>query len=87
MTLTPSQIHTRPSAALVAAIRDHHGLTQTQCAGSVGVDPRSWQGYEAKDAAMPLHVWWLFLLRVQEIKLKDLPPIPARQRTVSVQPG
>lgn len=87
MSLTPTQIHTRPPATLVAAIRDHHGLTQTQCAGSVGVDPRSWQGYEAKDGAMPLHVWWLFLLRVQEIKPKDLPPIPARQRTVSVQPG
>lgn len=63
------------------------GLTQAQCAGSVGVDPRSWQGYEAKDGAMPMQVWWLFLLRIQEIKLKDLPPIPARQRTVSVQPG
>ncbi len=36
---------------------------------------------------MPMQVWWLFLLRIQEIKLKDLPPIPARQRTVSVQPG
>lgn len=87
MHLTSEQIHTRPPAALVSAIRDHHGLTQTQCAGAVGVDPRSWQGYEAKDGAMPLHVWWLFLLRVQEIKLKDLPPIPARQRTASVQPG
>lgn len=63
------------------------GLTQAQRAGSVGVDPRSWQGYEAKDGAMPMQVWWLFLLRIQEIKLKDLPPIPARQRTVSVQPG
>ena len=87
MTLTPTQIHTRPPAGLVAAVRERHGLTQSQCAASVGVDPRSWQGYEAKDGAMPLHVWWLFLLRVQEIKLKDLPPIPARQRTVSVQPG
>ena len=83
--LTPTQINTRPPAALVAAIRERHGLTQTQCAGSVGVDPRSWQGYEAKDEAMPLHVWWLFLLRVREIKLKDPPPIPARQRgTASV---
>lgn len=81
--LTPTQIHTRPPAALVAAIRDHHGLTQTQCAGAVGVDPRSWQGYEAKDGAMPLPVWWLFLLRVQEIKPKDLPPIPARQRVAA----
>ena len=87
MTLTPTQIHTRPPAALVAAVRERHGLTQTQCAGAVGVDPRSWQGYEAKDGAMPMPVWWLFLLRIQEIKLKDLPPIPARQRTVSVQPG
>jgi hypothetical protein len=32
---------------------------------------------------MPLHVWWLFLLRVQEIKLKDLPPIPDRQRVAA----
>lgn len=83
MTLTPNQIHTRPASALVAAIRDRHGFTQTQCAGAVGVDPRSWQGYEAKDGAMPMPVWWLFLLRVQEIKLKDLPPIPARQRVAA----
>ena len=81
--LTPTQINTRPPAALVAAIRERHGLTQTQCAASVGVDPRTWQGYEAKDGAMPLHVWWLFLLRVKEIGLKDLPPIPARQRVAA----
>ncbi len=81
--LTPTQIHTRPPAALVAAIRERRGLTQTQCAGAVGVDPRSWQGYEAKDGAMPMPVWWLFLLRVQEIRFKDLPPIPGRQRVAA----
>jgi transcriptional regulator with XRE-family HTH domain len=81
--LTPNQIHTRPPASLVAAVRDRHGLTQAQCAASVGVDPRSWQGYESKDGAMPMQVWWLFLLRAQEIRLKDLPPIPARQRVAA----
>lgn len=83
MTLTPTQIHTRPPGALVAAIRERHGLTQLQCARAVGVDPRSWQGYEAKDGAMPMPVWWLFLLRVQEIRFKNLPPIPARQRVAA----
>ncbi len=81
--LTSTQIHTRPASALVAAIRDRHGFTQTQCAGAVGVDPRSWQGYEAKDGAMPMQVWWLFLLRVQEIRFKDLPHIPGRQRVAA----
>lgn len=86
-TLTPTQIHARPPASLVVAVRNYYGLTQAQCAGAVGVDTRTWQGYEAKDEAMPLATWWLFLLRVQEARLKDLPPIPARQRTVSAQPG
>lgn len=78
--LTPHDIHTRPSAALVAAIRDHHGLTQLQCAYIVGVTRRAWIGYETKDQAIPLGIWWLFLLRIGEIREPHLPNIPPRQR-------
>jgi DNA-binding XRE family transcriptional regulator len=52
--LTSTQIHTRPASALVAAIRDRHGLTQAQCAASVGVTRRAWIGYETTDQAMQL---------------------------------
>lgn len=80
MTLTPTQIHTRPPAALVAAVREHHGLTQLQCAGIVGVTRRAWIGYETTNQAIPLGLWWLFLLRIGEIREADLPNIPPRQR-------
>ena len=78
--LTPTQIHTRPPACLVAAVRDHYGLTQLQCAYIVGVTRRTWIGYETKDQAIPLGIWWLFLLRTQEINESHLLPIPPRQR-------
>ena len=78
--LTPHDIHTRPPAALVAAIRERHGLTQLQCAYIVGVTRRAWIGYETKDQAIPLGLWWLFLLRTQEINESHLLPIPPRQR-------
>lgn len=80
MTLTPTQIHARPPAALVAAIRDHHGLTQLQCAAIVGVTRRAWIGYETTDQAMQLGLWWLFLLRIGDIREPHLPNIPPRQR-------
>ena len=82
--LTPTQIHTRPPAALVAAIRDHHGLTQLQCAAIVGVTRRAWIGYETTDQAMQLGLWWLFLLRIGEIREPHLPNIPPRQRASTV---
>ena len=78
--LTPTQINTRPPAALVAAIRERHGLTQLQCAYIVGVTRRAWIGYETKDQAIPLGIWWLFLLRIGEIREPHLPNIPPRQR-------
>lgn len=80
MTLTPHDIHTRPPAALVAAVRERHGLTQLQCAYIVGVTARAWRGYEAKDRSMPITAWWLFLLRISEIHEGHLLPIPTRQR-------
>ena len=52
--ITPNQIHTRPPAALVAAVRERHGLTQLQCAYIVGVTRRAWIGYETTDQAMQL---------------------------------
>ena len=84
MTLTPTQIHTRPPAALVAAVREHHGLTQLQCAYVVGVTRRAWIGYETKDQAIQLGLWWLFLLRIGEIREQHLPNIPPRQRASAV---
>lgn len=82
--LTSTQIHTRPPAALVAAIRERHGLTQLQCAYIVGVTRRTWIGYETKDQAIPLGLWWLFLLRIGEIREPHLPNIPPRQRASAV---
>lgn len=87
MTLTPTQIHTRPPAAIVAAVRERHGLTQLQCAYIVGVTRRAWIGYETKDQAIPLGLWWLFLLRTGEINMDQLPPIPPRQRSAPHQPA
>lgn len=87
MTLTPTQIHTRPPAALVAAIRERRGLTQLQCAHIVAVQRRAWIGYETKDQAMHLSTWWLFLLRTGEINMGQLPPIPPRQRSAPQQPA
>lgn len=80
MHLTSEQIHTRPPAALVAAVRERHGFTQLQCAYIVAVTSRTWITYETKDGAMPLTAWWLFLLRISEINESHLLPIPPRQR-------
>lgn len=80
MTLTPHDIHTRPPAALVAAVRERHGFTQLQCAAIVAVTSRSWITYETSDGKMPLSTWWLFLLRIGEIHEGHLLPIPPRQR-------
>lgn len=80
LSLTDSQICTRPAASLVASIRARHGYTQLQCAYIVGVTRRAWIGYETKDQAIPLGLWWLFLLRTQEINESHLLPIPPRQR-------
>lgn len=82
--LTSTQIHTRPASALVAAIRDRHGFTQVQCAYIVACTARSWAIYEARDGAMPLSAWWLFLLRIGEIREPHLPNIPPRQRASAV---
>ena len=78
--LTPAQLHTKPPASLVRAIRDRHGFTQVQCAYIVGCTPRTWQRYETRDASMDLGIWWCFLLRIAEILPSQLPPIPPRQR-------
>lgn len=78
--LTPHDIHTRPPAALVAALRERHGFTQFQCAAIVAVTTRSWITYETSDGKMPLSTWWLFLLRIGEIHEGHLLPIPPRQR-------
>lgn len=78
--LTPHDIHTRPPAALVAAVRERHGFTQLQCAAIVAVTTRSWITYETSDGKMPLSTWWLFLLRIGEIHEGHLLPIPPRQR-------
>ena len=82
--LTSTQIHTRPPAALVAAIRDRHGFTQVQCAYIVACTARSWAIYESRDGSMPLAAWWLFLLRIGEIREPHLPNIPPRQRASAV---
>ena len=78
--LAPHDIHTRPPAALVAAVRNRHGLTQEQCASAVGTKPRTWQRYESAGGSMALGIWWCFLMRVGEISEGELPPIPERQR-------
>lgn len=85
--LNPTPIHTRPPAALVAAIRKRHNLTQLQCAHIVAVQRRTWIGFETKDQAMHLSTWWLFLLRTGEINMDRLPPIPPRQRSAPQQPA
>lgn len=82
--LTSHDIHTRPPAALVAAVRERHGYTQLQCASIVACTDRAWRGYESKDGTMPLTVWWLFLLRIKEINEGQLLPIPPRQRSGAV---
>lgn len=79
-TLTHSQIHTRPPAALVSAIRERHGFTQLQCSLIVACTRRSWISYEVTDGKMPIPTWWLFLLRIGEINESHLLPIPPRQR-------
>lgn len=78
--LPPHDIHTRPPAALVAAVRERHGYTQLQCSMIVACTRRSWISYETKDGAMPKSIWWLFLLRIGEIHEGMLLPIPPRQR-------
>ena len=78
--MNPEQITTRPPAALVASLRAKHNLTQTQCAAMLAITERSYQGHEEKDGSMRLATWWLFLLRLGEIHLADLPPIPPRER-------
>lgn len=80
MTLTHTQINTRPSGALVAQVRERTGYTQLQCASIVATLPRTWQRYEALDESMPLVTWWCFLLRIEEIQLSQLPPVPPRHR-------
>lgn len=82
--LSTQQIHTRPASALVAAIRDRHGFTQVQCAYIVACTARSWAIYESRDGSMPLAAWWLFLLRIGEIREPHLPNIPPRQRASAV---
>lgn len=82
--LTTAQIHTRPPAALVAAVRARHGFTQVQCSLIVACTARSWAIYESRDGSMPLAAWWLFLLRIGEIREPHLPNIPPRQRASAV---
>ena len=78
--LTLEQINTKPPADLVKQVRERHGLTQPQCAAIVGLKMRAWQGYESGERGMLLPIWWLFLLRINEITESDLPPIHPRQR-------
>lgn len=63
----------------MAAIRERHGYTQAQCADIIGCSERTWQRYEAS-GRMPRADWWCFLLRIGEVTLGQLPPIPPRSR-------
>ena len=78
--LTQKQICDKPPADLVKQVRERHGLTQPQCAAIVGLKMRAWQGYESGERGMLLPIWWLFLLRINEITESELPATPQRQR-------
>lgn len=82
--LTPKQINTKPPADLVKQVRERHGLTQPQCAHIVGLKMRAWQGYESGERGMLLPIWWLFLLRTNEITESELPATPQRQRAGAI---
>ena len=82
--LAAEQINTKPPADLVKQVRERHGLTQPQCAAIVGLKMRAWQGYESGERGMLLPIWWLFLLRINEITESELPATPQRQRAGAI---
>lgn len=62
-----------PTGDELRALRERHKLLQTQAARLVDVSTRQWQNWEAGKPSMPRSTWWLLLLRLGCIELRELP--------------
>lgn len=67
---------TQPTPDKIRSTRLSLRLTQADCAGLIGISPRTWQTYEAADGKhrstsvkMPLNKWEHFLLKAGLLKI------------------
>lgn len=61
---------TRPTGTDIRAARQAAGLTQTAAGRLVHAALRTWQQWEAGDAAMPLASWELFRIKARKLERK-----------------
>jgi len=56
-----------PSPTEIREARHRAGLTQSQAAALVGVQPRAWRYWEGGGRRMGVGVWELFLIKTREV--------------------
>lgn len=60
-----------PSPAEIKEARVAAGLTQTQAAALVGVQPRAWRYWEVGGRKMSGAVWELFQIKVKALQVQQ----------------
>lgn len=64
-----------PDPAEIQAARANAGLTQSAAGEIIFGSLRAWQDYEAGKRKMHPAIWWFFLIRTGQKRIKDIPPI------------